>query len=344
MPGSINQIAELAGTSRGTVDRVLNRRGRVNQELAAKIEHIAEEIGYVPKHVKTVSGSAMSPNYQLKIGVITQLCHSSFMIEIHRGIEEESRKLSRQGISVLLRESATVDEAEQLKAIDELLEEGVDGLVIMPVDGEGVISRLNELNKKNIPVITFNTDISGTGRLCFVGLDNIKSGRTAAGLMNVLLQGKGQILGITGNFANSVSRNRIIGFDDELKKSFPGMELVGIQSSADLTEKVQSIVESALRAYPELAGILVISGGQEGVKKAFDIVRPKKKPMVIFYDQTPKNVRLLREGVAEFIIDQEGYYQGYRSVSLMADKLRWNKDPDGEFIYTKINILTKYSV
>ena len=48
--GTIQQIAELAGVSRGTVDRALNNRGRINPEVAKQIWQIADEIGYVPKH------------------------------------------------------------------------------------------------------------------------------------------------------------------------------------------------------------------------------------------------------------------------------------------------------
>ena len=37
MAGTIQQIAELAGVSRGTVDRALNNRGRINPEVANRI-------------------------------------------------------------------------------------------------------------------------------------------------------------------------------------------------------------------------------------------------------------------------------------------------------------------
>ena len=44
MAGTIQQIAELAGVSRGTVDRALNNRGRINPEVAKQIWQIADEI------------------------------------------------------------------------------------------------------------------------------------------------------------------------------------------------------------------------------------------------------------------------------------------------------------
>ena len=44
----MKQIAEACQVSRGTVDRVLNNRGRVREEIAAKIRKKAEELGYRP--------------------------------------------------------------------------------------------------------------------------------------------------------------------------------------------------------------------------------------------------------------------------------------------------------
>lgn len=49
MAGTIKEIAEKAGVSRGTVDRALNNRGRVNPEVAERIFEIAREMNYQPK-------------------------------------------------------------------------------------------------------------------------------------------------------------------------------------------------------------------------------------------------------------------------------------------------------
>ena len=74
------------------------------------------------------------------------------------------------------------------------------------------------VTKKKVPVVTFNSDIVGTKRCCFVGMDNQKSGQTAAGLMNMLTGGVGKILIITGFFSNSVNNARVDGFIEEIKK------------------------------------------------------------------------------------------------------------------------------
>ncbi len=343
MAVTIEQIAARAGVSRGTVDRALNHRGRIRPEVAEKIEQIAEELGYVSRRQKRLAAGG-GREYQKSIGVITQLSGASFMLEVNRGIREESRKLEKQGIRVLLREGAGVDAAEQLRLIEELLQQGIDALAIMPVDCDEVRERLRQLSAGQVPVVTFNSDIVGTGRACFVGLDNEKSGRAAAGLMGLMLRGQGKVLGITGSFSNSAGSRRIDGFVQEMKTAFPRMELIGIQSSFDRTEQVESCILQAMGAYPDLAGILVVSGGQAGVKQAFEKLQPKRRPFVILYDLTPKNARLLQEEFADFLIDQDGYTQGYRALSLLADKLRWNKDPDAEYMYTDIAIKTKYNL
>ena len=200
MAVTIQQIADKAGVSRGTVDRALNNRGRINPEVADQIRQIAEEMGYAPKNRKR----SISSKGKLRIGVVTQLARSSFMLEVNRGIRQAAEELAEKGIALLVREGLSVDEEEQLDAIDALVREGIHGLAVMPVDCESIRMKLNWLiEEKKIPVVTFNSDIVGTKRSCYVGMDNRKSGRTAAGLLGMLTGGTGKILVITGFFTCS---------------------------------------------------------------------------------------------------------------------------------------------
>ena len=59
-------IAKLAGVSRGTVDRVLNNRGQVSQEVKEKVLKIARERGYK----KNVLASNLARNKKIKISVV----------------------------------------------------------------------------------------------------------------------------------------------------------------------------------------------------------------------------------------------------------------------------------
>lgn len=347
MAATIKRIAEMAGVSRGTVDRALNHRGRINPEVAERILKIADELGYVPKHQKpdAVIGGGKREEGALRIGVVTQLARSSFMLQVNKGIRHADKELREQGIEIIVKENETVDEEQQMKAISDLEDLGMDALAIMPVDCDGIREKINELiDLKKIPVITFNTDIVGTRRCCFVGLDNRRSGRTAAGLMGLMTRGKGKALVITGSFSNLAGSCRVDGFVEELKNSFPEMELIGVQSSFDQSDEVAKIIVNAMTAYPDLDGIFVASGGQSGVKRAFDQLQIKKRPYVIIYDRTPYNERALKEGTVDFLIDQEAYEQGYRALVLLARLLKQGKPPESEYMYTQINIKTRYNL
>ena len=76
MAVTIQQIAEKAGVSRGTVDRALHNRGRINPQVAERIWELADEMGYVPKERKKRENGKK----KIKIGVVTQLAKASFSL------------------------------------------------------------------------------------------------------------------------------------------------------------------------------------------------------------------------------------------------------------------------
>lgn len=342
MAGTIREIAEKAGVSRGTVDRALNHRGRVNPEVAERICRIAEEMGYKSnRKKKRIQNSGQG----IRIGIITQLAKSSFIEPIHKGIAQARKELEDFGAEIFLKEIDSVDENAQLKAIDDLIAKNVNGLAIMPVQSARIRERINQLiEEKQIPVVTFNSDIVGTNRTCFVGLDNERSGMTAAGLMGMLTRGIGKVLVITGFFTNSVNNLRVDGFVKEIKQSYPKLELLGVQSSFDETKEVEKIIENTIEIAPDLAGIFVVSGGQSGVCMALEKMNLVQRPYVIVYDATPKNVKALKEGKYDFLIDQEGYEQGYRPPHILYNMIQKGEPAPREYFYTDIKIKTKYNL
>jgi len=341
MKATIQQIAEKAGISRGTVDRALNNRGRVDPEVEKRIRKIAKELGYTPRRKRKITPKSA----RIKIGIITQLSKASFMISINAGIRQARKELEEWGMEILIRENESVDEKEQLREIEDLVSAGISGLAIMPVESEIIRRKLKDITDKNkIPVITFNSDIVGTGRIAYVGMDNVKGGRTAAGLLGKLMRDRGKVLIITGYFSNNVNNARVDGFVEELRRSFPDIEIAGVQSCFDNTDEVQRIVENVMTSVPGITGIMIVSGGQMGIKNAFRKLKVEHRPYVIAYDQTPKNRKLLEEDVIDFLIDQNGYIQGYRPPMLLSSLLNRGRMPDEEFNYTEINIKTKYNL
>lgn len=340
MAVTIQQIAEATGVSRGTVDRALNDRGRIDPAVAEKIRQTASELGYVKKERKK-----RAQVQKRKIGIVTQLSGADFMQSVHAGIVTAKKELEELGFEVLVCENDSVEEKDQLRSIEMLEKEGIQGLAIMPVDAEKVRRKLNVLSvDRQIPVVTFNSDIVGTGRCCFVGMDNKKSGYAAAGLLEMLTRGTGKILIITGYFSSVVNNARVDGFVQMLKERVPVLEIAGVQASFNREEEVERIIENAMMGISGISGIFVVSGGQKGIGRAFEKLRIEHRPYVVIYDETPDNVALLLNGTADFLIDQNGFEQGYRPPRILADILMNGRQPEAEFLYTGIDIKTKYNI
>ena len=90
---TIKEIAEIAGVSRGTVDRVLNNRGSVSPDKEKKILEIVKALNYTPN----LAGKTLAVTKKhLKFGYILFASTSSnpFFIDVVNGIEERAAELS----------------------------------------------------------------------------------------------------------------------------------------------------------------------------------------------------------------------------------------------------------
>ncbi len=86
MPVTIKEIAALCGVSRGTVDRVLNKRGHVNPETAKRIEELAVSLGYTPNKAATALASRKK---NITIGLIIFSEGNVFFDAILEGIQND---------------------------------------------------------------------------------------------------------------------------------------------------------------------------------------------------------------------------------------------------------------
>ena len=200
MAVTAQKIAELAGVSRGTVDRALHNRGRVNPEVAARIRKIADELGYKPNIV----GQALVRSKRgARIGVILQSIETPTMQIVQEGTRRAADELHASGCEVVLRLLRGLDDELLLESIEELASQGIQGLAISPNNTPELRQCINELDEQGIPVVTFNSDVPGSRRLCFVGQDCYRAGQTAACLMHQLLPDGSEVLPLTGHLNNS---------------------------------------------------------------------------------------------------------------------------------------------
>lgn len=341
MPVTSQQVAEAAGVSRGTVYRALNNRGRINSEVADRIRRIAEEMGYQPSR----AGKALVMSKRaMVIGVIVQAAGTPFMEKVLEGIEDARTEIEGLGAEVRIYKINNLDLEKAIEAMQELKQQGCDGIAMVPTEDERLKEMVNQFAEENIPVITFNLDMEGSKRLCFVGQDTFQSGKAAAGLMAEILPENGRVLVISGYPSSYGHRNRTDGFRQELTALRKDVCVLDVQYAFDDDHMAEMIARGMVREYPDLAGIYLAAAGVQGVCRVLEELHLAEQIKVISNDLTEQNLQYLERGLIRFLLGQDGYRQGYEPIMLLFDKLFDGKDPERERIYTEIVIKTRYNI
>lgn len=342
MAVTLQKIAEAAGVSRGTVDRALNNRGRIRPEVADRIRRIADEMGYQPN----LAGRALAmAKRAVKIGVIIQSEETPFIQDLLRGVESAKEEVQSLGGQVYVKSFAGVCEKEVLCAMDEFREKDCSGLALIAMDTPGINEKIGEFTRKlEIPVVTFNADAPGSGRICFVGQDAIRSGRAAAGLMGEMLRPGQTAAVLTGNEIHTALNERVLGFQAEIRENWTKIPLAEVKYTDDDVEKTCDAVEELLEKYPQLGGIYMTANGEEGLCRALKNHNKYGKIKVIAHDFGGKKIEYLKDGGIHFLLGQNAHIQGYQPVMILFRLLVNGEVPEKEYQYTDIEIKTKYTI
>lgn len=341
MAVTLQQIAERAGVSRGTVDRALNNRSRISPEVAEKIKKIAKEMGYQPNR----AGRALAmAKRAVKIGVIVQAAETPFMHEVMAGVKDVKTEVEQLGAEVIVKKIEGVNAERAVRIMEAMREKGCGGIALMPADDGLLRQTVNRYAEEyQIPIVTFNSDLKETKRICFVGQNTLQSGRTAAGLMAEMLRPKSAVQVISGYPENNSHKNRVEGFWTELKVLRPDIRILDIKYDYDDDWVAEKIVEEMIKKEPELAGIYLCASGVEGACKVLEKRELTGKIKVVCNDLTEKNREYLKQGTIQFLLGQNAYIQGYEPVMTLFRKLLDGVEPEEEYHYTEIVIKTRYN-
>ena len=334
---TIKEIALLAGVSRGTVDRVLHNRGSVDPKKAKKVLEIARALEYSPN----LAGKTLAAKKkQLKFGYILFGSTSSnpFFEDVVRAIKARADELAEFGVTVEIR-FVTIGKPElQAACIDELLSNGIDGLVITPINHPLVANKLQALSLMGFPVITANSDIPDCGRLAYVGSDYYKSGETAAGLMNLITGGNANVGVIIGSPMILCHSERLAGFTNYAEKAFEGLKVLAKAVNNDDDIDSYRVTSDMLVNFPEIDALFLAAAGVLGACRAVKDLGLAGKLKIVCYDAVPTTRELIREGVISATIGQQPARQGAQPLNLLFDCLGMGVMPEKEFYYTETEI------
>jgi LacI family transcriptional regulator len=331
---TIKQIAELAGTSRGTVDRVLHNRGSVNPEIAKRILAIAEELDYKSN---PFAKALVKGDKRHLVGIVMNSKGNPFFEEVNNGIIQTAEKYRRYGFEIIVKEIKGYKEEEQIDAIKEIIAKNPSALAITPVNTKAIASELSSIT--TIPIVTINQDIHINNKFAFIGCDYLNSGRVSGDLAMLILPKGGRVCIVTGSFNILGHNERIKGFE-EVMTLHEGADIVGIVENNDDDITSYTVTRKLIKEKkPDL--IYFCAAGTEGGIKA--VIEAAKDIKTIVVDDIPPMRTFLERGTIQAIVTQHPYSQGAQMIELLYDYLVNGKKPSKINTYTENRVKLPHS-
>lgn len=312
MSVTLKDLAEAAGVSRGTVDRVLHDRGAVKPEIALRIKALVKEMGYVPNR----AGRALASFHRrYRIGVLVPSIGNVFFDEVLDGVNSAVAEFSDLGVEVVISKVQGYSEQVHLEAIDDLVKKDCQALCLSTISTPAIRVRINKCSEQGIHVVLLNSDVEGANRLCYSGSDYLKAGRTCAGMLSLITDGrmKLRILIITGSLHMLGHSQRISGFRDELDSLNVPYEISAICECNDSDILSQKLTAKSLQEDPLINCVYVTGAGVQGTGAA--VISSGRNDLICFgYDDIYTTCELVRAGIIKFVVCQQPERQGYHAV------------------------------
>ena len=335
MAVTIQKIAELSGVSRGTVDRVLHGRPNVNPMIREKVVRAAEKLGYQPPV------PPKSADCRQAAILIPQWTDGYFNRQIVSGIRKALRYIADPAFVLTEQPLRTMTMQELLRAMDEQICSGVDGLIIRAENTPEVRAAIEQAVQKGVTVITYDADVPHSGRLCHAGQDLVRAGAIAAGVMARLIRPPEHVLIVTGNLRMEAHKGRVDGFCRRLLELGFSEDAYRVIETNEMPELTGELVAQALQADSRLHAVYMacqpLSGCIAGIRKA----RRTTRPHIVCNDLTPTAKRYLREGTVDFVIGQSFSQESFHAVLAMYQMLLRGVKPKRELYYTNLGLITQ---
>ncbi|MDP3407355.1 LacI family DNA-binding transcriptional regulator [Bosea sp. (in: a-proteobacteria)] len=310
----IDDVAQQAGVSTATVDRVLNGRPGVRAVTVQRVLKAAGEIGYVIDEAQPAS--ALRP---WRLAFLLPAGSNRFLGMLGRLIGGSQAQLASFNMR------ARVDTIESFKP--ELLAQHlkkigreVDGIAFMALEHPTVREAVDSLAERGVPAVTLISDIANTRRVAYVGLDNRSAGRTAGYLIARFIGARpAKVAMIAGSLSYRAHEEREMGFLHLFEDLFPAIQVVGLREGHDEEARNYRQTKTLLAQHPDLAGIYNIGGGPEGIARALKEAGRQHEVVFVGHGLTPDTRSLLIEGAMDAVITQNPQAAMMDCVSIFAN-------------------------
>jgi len=295
----IADVAEAAGVSVATVDRVINGRAAVRRPTAEKVMQAAQKLGF--RAGPDLARRLAPPRPAWRFGFLLLQKHRSFYKTLARHLAEAAEEYTSARITsriLHLDNLAPTAVAAQIRALG--LE--VDALAVVAANHPLIAEAVEHLAAKGVPVFAAISEITAKVPVGYVGLDNHAVGRTAAWFIAQMAVAPGKVAVLVGTHRFRCQDLNESGFRSYFREHAPGFEVIEPGATLEDSAVAAELTRHLLDRERDLRGLYIAGGGISGVISALREHGQTGNIVVIGNDRTSEALQGLLDGQIRLLL------------------------------------------
>lgn len=252
-------------------------------------------------------------DYQIGLSIST--LNNPFFVALKDGAEEQASELD----ATLTVADAQNDAAKQVNDVEDMIQKGMDLILINPTDSEAVGAAVQSANDAGIPVITVDRNAESGDVVAHVASDNVAGGQLAGEYMVELVGEGGKVVELEGIPGASATRDRGQGFNEAIDGK---LDVVAKQSANFDRAQGLTVMENILQDNQDIVAVFAHNdemalGALQALTSAglTDVV-------VIGFDATDDAVKAVEEGTMAATVAQKPTEIGKLGVEAAVNHLK----------------------
>jgi len=314
----IKDIAEKAGVSVGTVDRILHDRPNVSKSAREKVENVLKSIHYQPN----VYASALAYNKSYTFYCIIPRHESeAYWEEIEEGAKRAKEARRDFHIEVKMMYYERFESNTFIATYEECLTKNPNGVIVVPSELDITKRFTDQLHERNIPFILLDSYMPDLKPLSFFGQDSFCSGYFAGKMLMLIASQEKEIMFMkqtkNGMVASKQQNNREVGFRHYMQDHFPHIKITELDLPLGLsTQEHSDILEDFFTTHPDIHHCITLCSKAHIVGE-FLLRTNRRDIQIMGYDMVERNAKCLRLESISFLIAQHAFMQGYNCVDTL---------------------------
>lgn len=190
----------------------------------------------------------------LRIGISFQELDNPYFAVMKQAFDEAGHSLGAE----LFVTDARHDVTKQIADVEDLVQKGIDILLLNPTDSVGIESAVRAAKQAGVVVVAVDAQANGPID-SFVGSKNYDAGRLAGEQLAKVLEGQGNVAILDGIPVVPILE-RVRGFKDAIAKH-PGLKLVAVQNGKQERSAALAVTENLIQSHPDLNGLFSVNDG-----------------------------------------------------------------------------------